>query len=307
MPHRPFRFGVSIGSATDRRTLVETIRQAEDSGFHVLTGVDHIGPPLGVLPMLATVAELSTLRIATMVIANDYRHPVILAKDAATIDLLSEGRLELGLGTGWIRAQYESAGLEYDSARVRVDRLEEAVEVIKGCWTARPFVFRGSHYEVDLIGSPAPIQPGGPPLLIGASGPRMLRLGARHADIVGITVTRGQSGFSTFLRSVALSAGQMPRQLEILEEEAGDRFSEIELNVLIHYVESDSSKAREMADEADVSFETFAGSPHALVGSVEAMADSLREARDRYGITYVAFRGADLATAGRVVERLSGT
>ena len=307
MPPRPFRFGVSIGSATDRRSLVETIRQAEDHGFHVLTGVDHIGPPLGVIPMLAAAAELSTLRLGTMVIANDYRHPVILAKDAATLDVISEGRLELGIGTGWIRDQYESAGFPYEPAGTRVRRLEEAIQVLKGYWTGRRFVYHGNHYEVDIVGSPEPVQPGGPPLLIGASGDRMLRLAARHADIVGITVTRGQTGFSTFGSAVARSADELPRQLSVLRSAAGQRFDDIELSVLIHHFEPDESMAEATAREVGVSPERLRASPHSLVGSVDEMVAAIVERREHHGISYFAFRGADLPDAGHVVSRLSGT
>lgn len=296
-----------MGDFRDRKTFVETVRRAEDAGFHVLAGVDHIGPPLGVMPTLAVAAEISSLRVSPMVIANDYRHPVILAKDAATIDVMSGGRFELGIGTGWIRAQYESAGLPYDRPGVRVDRLTEAIQVIKGCWTAEPFSFDGRHYQVDLTGSPAPIQDPHPPILIGGAGDRMLRLAAREADSIGITVTAGQTGFDTFAAAVATSAERMDRQLDIVRAEAGARFDAIELGVMIHYLEATEDAAVATADELGVDRNLLLSSPHILAGTTSMMVDALRRHRERYGISYIAFRGADLDLAAPVIAELAGT
>jgi len=307
MAPRPFRFALSLGDFHDRASLVATIRRAEEAGFHVLTGVDHIGPPLGVLPLLAMVAQLSELRVSPMVIANDYRHPVLLAKDAATIDALSEGRFELGLGTGWIRSQYESAGIPYERAGVRVGRLEEAIAVIKGCWTAERFVFAGDHYRVDLVGSPRPFQPGGPPLLIGAAGDRMLALAGRHADIVGFTLTLGQTGFDSFSAVVATSAARIDHQLGVVQRAAGERFGELELSAAIHYIEPDVDAANAFAQRIDVDPELLLASPHGLVGPQDQMADTLRRHRQQHGLSYFAFRGADLDHAAPVVSQLSGS
>jgi probable F420-dependent oxidoreductase len=307
MAARPFRFSITLGDFADRKAFVDTVRRVEDSGFHILAGVDHIGPPLGVMPMLATAAAISSLRLSPLVIANDYRHPVILAKEAATIDVLSDGRFELGIGTGWIRDQYESAGMQYDRPGVRVDRLTEAIDVIKGCWSAEPFEFDGEHYSVDLVGAPAPVQPDGPPILIGAAGQRMLRLAARKADIVGITVTVGQSDFSSFAHAVATSALRIGDQLAVLRDEAGARYAELELNVLIHYMRPQPGGAAETAAELGVELATLLASPHYLAGSPQEMADRLVEHRERHGISYVSFRGADIDLAVPVVERLSGT
>ena len=149
MAQTAFRFGLDIGENTSRNVLVDMVRRAEASGFSVVTGPDHIGSRLAaVLPMLVVAAEVSpTIRISPMVLANDHRHPVMLAKDTATMDILSGGRFELGIGTGWIKHQYVAAGIPYDSARIRVDRFEEAIHVIKGCWSGAPFTFEGDHQQ----------------------------------------------------------------------------------------------------------------------------------------------------------------
>lgn len=307
---RPFRFGLTIGDHQDRSSLIEVARRAEDVGFDVLAGVDHIGPPLGVLPMLATICEITNLRVSSMVIANDYRHPVMLAKDAATIDVLSEGRFELGIGSGWIKAQYESAGIRYDRGGIRLRRLEEAIAVIKGCWTGEPFTFTGDHYEVDLIGSPVPVQRPHPPILLGGAGRKMLQLGGREADIVGITLTAGLEGFDAFSIAMATSGDRVADQLSWVREGAGDRFSEIELSVMAHHLmatEAVGETARDIATESGATTEQVLDSPHILLGSSRRIADTLIERRERFGFSYVVFRGAQFNAAAAIVERLAGT
>jgi probable F420-dependent oxidoreductase len=310
MPLRPFRFAVTISDPRDRAELIEFVRRAEDTGFDVLAAVDHIGPPLGVLPLLAAAAEISNLRVSPMVIANDYRNPVLLAKDAATIDVLSDGRFELGIGTGWIKDQYGSAGIRYDPASVRVDRLEEALAVIKGCWTGRRFTFAGEHYQVDVTGSPVPVQRPHPPILVGAAGPRMLGLAGRTANIVGFTVTRGLSSFDSFGHAVATSGSRFPDQLVRVRTEAGDGFADIELSVMIHVVVGPSSgdmSVEAFADTAGATRRQVLESPHVLAGSVEQMADALIERRERWGLSYIVVRGAQFDDLGPVVVRLAGT
>lgn len=310
MRPRPFRFALTIGGFDNRSSFIEAVRRAEDAGFDVLAGVDHIGPPLGVLPMLAVAAEISRLRVSPMVIANEYRHPVLLAQDAATIDVLPEGRFELGIGTGWIKAHHMSAGFPYERGRVRVDRLAEAITVIKGCWSDPNFEFRGEHYQVDLDGGPLPVQQPHPPLLIGGAGPRLLRLAGREADIVGITLTYGQTGFDTFGAAIATSGDRIADQLSWVREGAGDRFPQLELSVMVHDLVATA--------DADSAVETIAGrsgatksqvldSPHLLVGPTERMVDTLVERRERLGLSYVVFRGAHLVDASPVVKQLAGT
>lgn len=158
------------------------------------------------MPVLSTAAEISSMRVSPMVIANDYRHPVILARDAATLDILSEGRLELGIGTGWIEDQYLSAGIPYDDPKTRVDCFEESIAAIKGCWSGEPFTFSGDHYRIAEVECPRPAQMPHPPLLIAGSGRRMLGIAGREADIVGISPLTGVvSGFEHFGPAMATS------------------------------------------------------------------------------------------------------
>jgi len=308
---RPFRFGLSVGGTSGRDDFVATVKSAEASGFDVITSADHIGRRLAVLPMLAVAAEISSLRISPMVMANDYRHPVLLAKDAATIDVLSDGRFELGIGTGWIEEQYNAAGIRYDPPRTRVDRFEEAIAVIKGCWSGQPFSFNGEHYQLDQVTCPRPIQRPHPPLLIAGAGRRMLRLAGQKADTVGIApLTKGMAGFDEFGTAVATSGDRIDAQLEWISETAGERFDEIELSVMAHHVEVtadvDEAVAR-LAAETHTTQPQVRGSPHLLIGPVEGLVETLLDHRERYGISYIVFLGDDLEAIRPVVEQLAGS
>ncbi len=287
-----------------------TIRRAEEYGFEVISSADHIGHRLAVLPMLVSAAEHSRLRISPMVMANDFRHPVILAKEAATIDVLSGGRFELGIGTGWIEEQYVAAGIRYDPPGIRVSRFEEAITVIKGCWTGQPFTFAGEHYQVDEVRCPRPIQQPHPPLLIAGTGPRMLRLAGQEADIVSVApMTRDMVGFDGFGSAVATSGSRIAEQLEWIRQGAGPRFDDIELSVMAHHVEvgADTDEiAERLAEETGTTPEAVVTSPHTLIGPQEHVAQMLLDHRERYGISYFVFLGSDLESVGPVVQQLTG-
>jgi alkanesulfonate monooxygenase SsuD/methylene tetrahydromethanopterin reductase-like flavin-dependent oxidoreductase (luciferase family) len=185
--------------------------------------------------------------------------------------------------------------------------LAEALQVIKGCWSGTEYEFAGDHYRVELTGSPTPVQRPHPPVLLGAAGPRMLRLAAREADIVGITVTRGLAGFETFARAVSTAGERIPGQLEVVRDAAGDRFTSLELSVMIHLFAQSTDGLRALAAEVDVRMDLILESPHVLAGPPERAAEVLRERRERLGISYVVIRGADFELAEPVVRRLSGS
>ena len=190
---RRFRFGV-IGESTGTATaLVDRARHAEDLGYSTFLLRDHfVGEPFGhqLAPLIALTAAATattTIRLGTLVLANDNRHPVMLAKEAATLDVVSGGRLELGLGAGWLRSEYEAAGIPFDAPGERVRRLGESIHLLKSLFDGSPVTFDGLHYRVTGLDSfPRPVQRPRPPLLVGAGSPRMLRLAGREADIVGI-------------------------------------------------------------------------------------------------------------------------
>ncbi|MBL8164495.1 MAG: TIGR03621 family F420-dependent LLM class oxidoreductase, partial [Anaerolineae bacterium] len=190
----PFRFGVINEQMKPREDWLAHVRRAETLGYATFLLRDHFVPDFfgdqyaPIAALMAAAAVTQTLRVGTLVIDNDYRHPVILAKEAATLHLLSGGRFELGIGAGWLRSEYEQAGMPYDPAGVRISRLEESLHIIKGLWNSEPVTFSGQHYRIDNIdGFPKPEQH--LPILIGAGQKRMLTLAGREADIVGILTT----------------------------------------------------------------------------------------------------------------------
>jgi probable F420-dependent oxidoreductase len=311
MGHRPFRFAISFGGTPSRPELVAAIRRAETAGFEVVATADHISSRLAVMPLLSTAAEVSSMRVSPMVIANDYRHPVVVARDGATLDILSEGRFELGIGTGWIEEQYRAAGISYSDPKTRVDRFEEAIAVVKGCWSGAPFTHTGRHYQVTEVTCPRPVQRPHPPLLIAGSGRRMLTLAGREADIVGISpLGRVASGFEHFQPAMGSSVTRIDEQLAWIREGAGPRFDEIELSVMAHHLETSDdlhATAADLASEWGSTPELVLGSPHVLIGPIGRIIEALQERRERYGISYVVFGSADLESVKPIVEKLART
>ena len=241
MPHdHKFRFAAQLSTTPEGTAAAwaEQARRAEDLGYSALLMPDHFGDQLAPVPALAAAAAAtSTLRLGSLVFGNDYRHPVVLAKEAATLDVLSQGRFELSLGAGWMRTDYEQAGITYDSPKVRVERFEEAVQVVQGLLrTDGPFSFAGAYYRVSehtLL--PRPAQRPGPPLIIGGGGRRVLSFAARHADIVSINVNlrEGTGGPETAPNA---SPERTREKVSWVREAAGDRYDDLELNALIGFV-----------------------------------------------------------------------
>jgi probable F420-dependent oxidoreductase len=298
----------SAGSATQWR---HHARKTEDLGYSTLFMPDHfVDTQLAPMVGMATAAEAtSTLRIGSLVLDNDYKHPAVLAKEAATLDLLSEGRLELGIGAGWQISDYDALGLAYDRPGVRIDRLAEALEVIRGAWADGPYSFKGEHYTItDYDGKPKPVQQP-PPILMGGGGRRMLRLAGREADIVGINpnLRAGEVGPDSVRDSVA----DMTRQkLAWIREGAGERFDSIELQVryfLASITDDRLGLAQRLAPGFGLTAEEALATHVALVGTVEEIVDQLVERRETWGVTYVVV-GDDLFEAfAPVVAQLAGT
>ncbi|HEU5104009.1 MAG TPA: TIGR03621 family F420-dependent LLM class oxidoreductase [Roseiflexaceae bacterium] len=239
MPHpRQFRFGVINETTAQRDEWIAHVRRVEAYGYSTFLIRDHFvpdyfGDQFAPFAALTTAAHVtSSLRVGTLVIDNDYRHPVVLAKEAATLDLLSGGRFELGIGAGWLQSEYEQAGLAYDPAAVRIGRLTEALAVLKGLFADAPVTFAGSHYRLaNLTGFPKPTQRPHPPILIGAGHKCMLTLAGREADIVGIMTTSVASGQMVDDPFARLS-DRLAQQVAWVREGAGERFDEIELSTV---------------------------------------------------------------------------
>ncbi len=315
---RPFRFGVLGEHIRTREALIGTARMAEKIGYATFLLRDHfIEPPFGhqlaPLTALATVAAMTErLRIGTLVVANDYRPPVLLAKEAATLDLLSGGRFELGLGTGFLKAEYDQAGIPFDPPGTRVDRFAESLTVLKGLFADAPFTFSGAHYRLtDFDSFPKPVQRPHPPILVGAGGRRMLSIAARQADIIGILTTSTANGVLSRDPAPRLAAA-VARQLGWIREAAGDRFAAIELSLVPNVVIADDPE-RAAADSirvrgwSGVSVDDVLAMPSELIGSVDRIIETLQARREQYGFSYYVISDANMEAAAPIIARLAGT
>lgn len=313
---RAFRFGVINETTMPPQAWVAHVQRVEALGYATFLIRDHFvpdffGDQLAPVAALMTAANVTTtLRVGTLVIDNDYRHPVILAKEMATLDLLSGGRLELGLGAGWLRSEYEKAGMCYDRAGVRISRLEESLKVLKGLWDDSPFTFDGEHYSIsDLEGFPKPLQQPCPPILIGAGKPRMLRLAGREADIVSFLTTSVASGTVEDNPSERLAAS-VAEKIDWVREGAGERFDEIELNLIPTVVMTDARRAwaettiRERG-WAGVTVDDVLAMPSIFAGTLDQIVESMQERRERYGFSYYVVSDKIMEEFAPVVERLA--
>ncbi len=315
MPHpRKFRFAAQLSKAPDgtARSWAEQAKKAEDLGYSAVLVPDHFGDQLAPVPALMAAADAtSTLRVGTLVFDNDYRHPVVLAKEAATLDLLSGGRLELGIGAGWMRTDYEESGIAYDPPAVRVDRFTEGLAVVAGLLESdEPFSFSGTHYTVtDHTLLPRPVQRPRPPLIVGGGGRRVLTIAGRCADIVSINVDlrAGTGGVETAPNASPQSTLE---KVAWVKEAAGERFEDIELNCLIGFalITDDRQKILDaMAPTFGVDASDAVHVPVVLIGTIEQMVDELQWRRQEYGISYFSIEADCWDTMAPVVARLAGT
>lgn len=310
---RRFRFGAQLGTTpSDDAAWVAQARRVEELGYETLFLPDHFGDQLAPFAALAAAAAAtSTLRVGSLVFDNDYRHPVVLAKEAATLDFVSGGRLELGVGAGWMTTDYDQSGIEKDPASVRVDRLEEAVTILKGLFADGQVDFSGKHYTVaGLDGRPKPVQRPHPPLLIGGGKPRVLRVAGREADIVGINPNLASGTIDAQTVADASAAG-VARKLDWVRQGAGDRFDDIELQILVFGVIITDDRAttiKQVATSFGIDDPGEFETPYLWMGSVDEICDDLTRWRDEWGVSYWVIQGIDAAeTAAPIVARLAGT
>ena len=308
---RPFRFGVMAAKARSSVEWAETARKAESLGYSALLMPDHFGDQLSPVPALATAAAVTaSLRIGTLVFANDFRHPAVLAKETATLDLLSDGRLEVGVGAGWMTEDYTWTGIANDRAGLRIDRMIESIAVLRGLWGDDAFSFEGEHYTITgMNGLPKPVQAGGPPIIVGGGAERVLSTAARLADIVGVNpnVGEGKVGPEAI---ASMSADATDEKLGWVRDAAGDRFDDIEISILkfVTIVTDDRDVvAGKVGGAMGMDAETLLASPHTMVGSAEQIADELVEQRERWQGSYVTVQSDALEAFAPVVAVLAGT
>ncbi len=309
---RAFRFSLQAVEAGSRGEWVELVKRADDAGFDMLVTADHLGGCLAPLLPLATAAEISPrLRLGVMVLNNDFHPPSLLARDAATLDLLSDGRLELGLGAGHAQPEYERAGLTFDPPGVRVSRLEEAVVILRRLLDGETVTHAGRHYRLDEERcDPLPVQPH-VPLLVGGGGRRVLGIAARHADAVGFTglgrtLADGQRHEPTGFR-----ADRVDGDVAAVRAAAGERLTALESQVLVQtvVVTRDPRGAAEEIVRAHLpalAVDDVLGSPYLMVGTAEALVERLLAQRERWGFTHYTVRPDALGRIEPVIAALAG-
>jgi probable F420-dependent oxidoreductase len=307
---RTFRFGLQAGDASATEDWVALARKTEDLGYSTLFVPDHFGEQLAPVPALMAAADATTeLRVGALVFDNDYKHPVVLAKEAATIDVLSGGRFELGLGAGWLASDYEQSGIPYDPPKVRVDRFVEGLAVLKGLFADGPFDFDGEHYRISsLDGKPAPVTRPHPPILIGGGGKRMLSIAAREADIVGIN-PQIISGAIDAAAAADTVASAWDRKVGWVKEAAGDRFDDLELNCLTYtciITDDRDGMAERLGPIFGVEASEVPQIPHVFLGTVDQICDDIEQRRDRWGVSYFVVQRDGLDAFAPVVARLAG-
>ena len=326
MTTKPFRFGVQSYSATSGADWREQARTAESLGYSALHLADHVlgpGPALTAtnhpvqnispVPAMAVAAEVtSTLKVGCRVFCTDYRNPVMLAKDLATLDMFSEGRLEVGLGAGWLQGEYEAIGLPFDRPGVRIDRFEETLAVIRACFGPGEVDVQGTHvHAVGFEGVPKPaLRANGalPPLMIGGGSQRMLGVAGREADIVSVNFNNasgkiGPAGVGSSTAELTAS------KIGWIRDGAGDRFDQIEIEIGAYFTVVTDQRAAtldKMGSMMGLSADQFGEHPHALIGSIDTICEQIIERRETYGISYITVGRTVMESFAPVVARLTG-
>ena len=319
----PFRFGLQAYAPESGKQWRELARKAESTGFSSFHLADHIigpGPALAAtghpvqtvaaIPAMAVAAEAtSTIKVGCRVLCVDYRNPVMLAKEVATLDFFSEGRLELGLGAGWLQGEYEAVGIPFYRAGVRLDRFEEVIGLLRASFAEGELNIDTTHvHAVGFEAVPKPFTKSGPPIMIGGGAQRILTIAGREADIVSLNFNNssGKLGAEGIGSSTAEHTDQ---KIQWIRNGAGKRFDQIEIEIAAYFtvVTPDGAGTRaKMAPMFGMTPEVFAEHPNVLIGSVDEICDRIVERRERFGISYTSFGASVMDSVIPVVERLSG-
>lgn len=305
---RPFRFGVFASHAATAAAWRESAHRAEELGYDVFLVGDHLGPQFAPVPALLAAADATThLRVGSYVFANDYRNPLMLAKEVTTLDVLTGGRLEIGLGAGWMRSDYEMLGIPYDPPAVRIARFMEAAILLKRLLSEEAVTHEGAHYRVKTALLPRPLQRPRPPLVIGGGGRTVLRFAAREADIVSLLPQADADGLP---RSGSLTSETLEQRVDHIRHAAGTRFASLELSVIVFDAAlsaSGGSRARSIPERFRGVVDNLHESPYFLYGERERLVDRLRAQRDRLGISYIALPETAMEAFGPIVAELART
>jgi probable F420-dependent oxidoreductase len=307
----PFRFAVMTSGAPDGSSWRARARQAESLGYSTLFMPDHFQDQWAPLVGLTVAVEATErLNVGALVFDNDYRHPVVLAKEIATLDLASAGRVEFGLGAGWLRTDYASSGIAYDRPGVRIDRMAEGLRVMRALWSSsEPVSFAGAHYTINgAAGTPRPHTRPHPRICIGGGGRRVLSLAGREADIVGVnaTLTAGEVGVEA---AATATPAAFDEKVGWIRAAAGARFADIELQcncAFVSVVPNRDELAEAMAPAFGLTADEALEVPLVLAGTIEQLCETLVQRRERYGFSYWVVPDEAMVAFAPVVERLAG-
>jgi probable F420-dependent oxidoreductase len=283
-------------------------RAAEGLGYSALYVTDHFDAQFGPLVALTVAAEATeTLHVGTLVLNNDLRNPVVLAQEIASLGLAAEGRIEVGLGAGWLRTDYEETGIDYDAAGVRVARLAESLTVMKSLWSEGETTFEGAHYTVR--GARCEPRPESPPrIIVGGGGRRVLTVAAEQADIVGVntSLASGEKGGDMAAQA---SFEHYDRCLAWVREAAGDRFDSLELQIAAFAVNVVGSRRAAARTASMLGFpgEEALDLPIVLLGTEDELCERLLERREKWGFSNIVVPGEAMEVFAPVVSRLAGT
>ena len=310
--YHPFRFGVTISGIRSREECIVKAQRVEALGYSTLMLPDHLAaPPLYPSVALLLAAEAThSLRVGTCVINNDFRHPAELAKEMATLDLLSNGRLELGIGAGWRRVSYDKTGIAFDSPEVRISRLAESIHILKGLFSDNPVTFSGTHYHItDLNMLPKPVQRPHPPILIGGGGKKILSLAAQEADIICLNpITRSERNVVDMQDATSENTAQ---KIAWIRNAAGERFDALELGCLVFEIAIVADQQQPTTLKATGSSTLIVGDQplqgiYALAGTEEQICRQILRNREQFGISYLLIFEKDMEAFAPVVAKLTG-
>src|SRR3954452_18038582 len=311
---RPFRFSADVREIVTGDELAARARRAEPMGYHALVVPDHLIGQLSPMVTMATVAAAtSTLRVSAFVMNNDLRHPAVVAQDLASIDVLSDGRLDVAIGAGWNKAEYDAIGLPFDPPPVRQARLAESITVLRGLFSGAPFSFAGEHYTItDYSAHPVPVQRPHPPFFIGGGGRRTLTLAGREADTVGLAPRIRSGGVD----AVSLTLAATREKIDWVRAAAGERFPSLEFNIYpstwpVVVTDNLRGEARRVIDHlrsqtgVELTEDEVIDSPHLFIGSVARLVEKFLQLREELGISSIML--GEIDELAPVVERLAGT
>lgn len=320
---KPFRFGLQAYAPASAKDWRDLARKAESMGFSSFHLADHVigpGPALNAtghpvqtvaaIPAMAVAAEATeTIKVGCRVLCVDYRNPVMLAKEVATLDFFSEGRLELGIGAGWLQNEYEAMGIPFDKAGVRIDRMEEVIGLLRASFADGELNIDGRHvHAVGFEAVPKPVRQPSPPLMIGGGAKRVLTIAGREADIVSLNFNNSSGKLGP--DGIGSSTAELTEQkIQWVKEGAGGRFSDIEIEIAAYFTivtpDGEGTRAK-MAPMFGMTPEVLADHPNALIGSIDEICDRIVERRERFGISYVSFGASVIDAVAPVIERLAG-